>query len=188
MPGGSAFPGVGTCRSREAAIAAQSVPVEGELPPRHLLHCSHCRRKGLLLSFAPRSKFTLDSGAESLDAYLFNKHKIEHQLLAAPAAPSRSPMASAPGSETQRDQSAPRAVRRSGRAGAAPIRRRQALTPQPSRRPTPIDGPRLVRLVRHHRIRSTIRSIEGAGPVVARPADPAERRLRRGPRWSACSS
>ncbi len=32
--------------------------------------------------------------------------------------------------------------------------------------------PRLVRLVRHDRIRSIIRSIEGAGPVVARPADP----------------
>ncbi len=60
---------------------AVTFTVEGELPTTAIsCNCSHCRRKSLLLSFAPRSEFTLNSGAEVLDAYLFNKHKIEHRF------------------------------------------------------------------------------------------------------------
>lgn len=43
-------------------------------------NCSHCRRKGFLLSFVPKAAFTLKSGADTLRQYTFNKHKIEHQF------------------------------------------------------------------------------------------------------------
>lgn len=43
-------------------------------------NCSHCRRKGLLLSFVPGDAFTLDSGDGALSAYLFNKHAITHRF------------------------------------------------------------------------------------------------------------
>ena len=60
---------------------AVTFSVEGEVPTTAIsCNCSHCRRKGLLLAFAPRSSFTLDSGEEALTTYLFNTHKIEHQF------------------------------------------------------------------------------------------------------------
>jgi hypothetical protein len=43
-------------------------------------NCSICRRKGLLLAFFPAGQFTLQSGADKLRSYTFNKHKIEHQF------------------------------------------------------------------------------------------------------------
>jgi hypothetical protein len=46
-------------------------------------NCSHCRAKGMLLSFFPRSAFTLKSGADAVKPYTFNTHKIEHQFCSA---------------------------------------------------------------------------------------------------------
>ncbi len=43
-------------------------------------NCSHCRRKGFLLSFFPADQFTLIQGEESLRSYTFNTHKIEHRF------------------------------------------------------------------------------------------------------------
>lgn len=43
-------------------------------------NCSHCRRKGLLLSFGPGEQLTIDSGQEALATYLFNRHAIEHRF------------------------------------------------------------------------------------------------------------
>ena len=43
-------------------------------------NCSRCQRLGSVLSFTPRSKFTLRSGGDQLTEYLFNKHKIKHQF------------------------------------------------------------------------------------------------------------
>jgi hypothetical protein len=43
-------------------------------------NCSHCSRKGFLLTFVPADAFTLDSGAESLTEYQFYKHNITHQF------------------------------------------------------------------------------------------------------------
>jgi hypothetical protein len=43
-------------------------------------NCSLCRRKGLLLTFVPRSAMTLHSGADALRTYLFNTHRIRHQF------------------------------------------------------------------------------------------------------------
>ena len=43
-------------------------------------NCSHCRRKGLLLTFMPASSFALDKGEDQLETYLFNKHVIRHRF------------------------------------------------------------------------------------------------------------
>jgi hypothetical protein len=43
-------------------------------------NCSHCRRKGFLLSFVPAAAFTLDSGEEALTTYTFHKHRIRHRF------------------------------------------------------------------------------------------------------------
>jgi hypothetical protein len=41
-------------------------------------NCSRCGRLGSLLSFAPASDFTLQSGEANLTEYQFNKHAIHH--------------------------------------------------------------------------------------------------------------
>jgi len=41
-------------------------------------NCSHCKRKGFLLTFVPDEQFTLKSGADNLTTYHFNKHHIDH--------------------------------------------------------------------------------------------------------------
>ena len=43
-------------------------------------NCSHCYRKGLILTFVPPEAFTLTQGAEALSEHTFNKHKIKHQF------------------------------------------------------------------------------------------------------------
>jgi hypothetical protein len=41
-------------------------------------NCSHCQRKGFLLTFIAPSQFTLHSGEQELTAYQFNKKIIQH--------------------------------------------------------------------------------------------------------------
>lgn len=41
-------------------------------------NCSHCHKKGLLLNFVDKDKFTLLSGKENLIEYNFNKKHIRH--------------------------------------------------------------------------------------------------------------
>jgi hypothetical protein len=41
-------------------------------------NCSHCARKGFLLSFVAVEQFRLLQGQDALGEYRFNKHKIEH--------------------------------------------------------------------------------------------------------------
>lgn len=43
-------------------------------------NCSHCSRKGLLLTFVPADEFTLLTGEASLSEYRFNKHVIAHKF------------------------------------------------------------------------------------------------------------
>lgn len=43
-------------------------------------NCSHCSRKGFVLTFVPADQFTLDSGADHLTDYLFYRHNITHQF------------------------------------------------------------------------------------------------------------
>jgi hypothetical protein len=62
---------------------AVAFTVEGDLPAGAMsCNCSHCRRKGFLLTFVPAGQFTLDSGEDSLVTYTFNKHKIRHRFCA----------------------------------------------------------------------------------------------------------
>lgn len=41
-------------------------------------NCSHCSKKGFLLTFTPIERFTLEAGEGSLTEYRFNTHKIAH--------------------------------------------------------------------------------------------------------------
>ena len=65
----------GSCHCGDVAFE-----FEGELKEAIECNCSHCSRKGFLLWFVPREKFTLLQGAEELSTYKFNKHAIAHQF------------------------------------------------------------------------------------------------------------
>jgi hypothetical protein len=52
--------------------------VSMELKQAMECNCSHCSRKGFLLTFVPPEQFTLLSGEEKLRAYHFNKKRIDH--------------------------------------------------------------------------------------------------------------
>ena len=55
--------------------------VAGEAPATAIsCNCSHCRRKGLLLSFSPRSALTVEEGEDQLETYRFNRHRIAHRF------------------------------------------------------------------------------------------------------------
>lgn len=63
---------------------AVAFTVAGELPESALsCNCSHCRRKGLLLTFVQADSFTLDRGHDALATYFFNQHKIAHRFCTA---------------------------------------------------------------------------------------------------------
>jgi hypothetical protein len=60
---------------------AVTFSVEAEIPAEAMsCNCSHCRRKGFLMTFVPSEAFSLASGAERLGEYRFNKHAIGHQF------------------------------------------------------------------------------------------------------------
>jgi hypothetical protein len=55
--------------------------VQGDAPTTAIsCNCSHCRRKGMVLSFVSDDQFAIDSGAEALRSYWFNKEQIEHRF------------------------------------------------------------------------------------------------------------
>jgi len=43
-------------------------------------NCSHCSRKGYLLSFVAREQLTLKTPVENLATYTFNRHFIQHHF------------------------------------------------------------------------------------------------------------
>jgi hypothetical protein len=60
---------------------AVAFTVAGDAPESAMsCNCSHCRRKGFLLTFVSADQFTLDSGEEALTTYTFNRHKILHRF------------------------------------------------------------------------------------------------------------
>src|SRR3546814_17124271 len=66
----------GSCR-----CGAVSYTVEGDIPDTAMsCNCSHCRRKGFLLTFVPIDQFRLESGADKPASYKFNKPNIDQQL------------------------------------------------------------------------------------------------------------
>lgn len=54
--------------------------VEGNFEQAMECNCSHCSRKGYLLWFVPRTQLSVNSGADKLATYTFNKHAIKHQF------------------------------------------------------------------------------------------------------------
>jgi hypothetical protein len=54
--------------------------VQGQFDTAVECNCSHCSRKGYLLWFVPRTDFTLESPADALGTYTFNKHAIKHHF------------------------------------------------------------------------------------------------------------
>jgi hypothetical protein len=52
--------------------------VETDLASVMECNCSHCGKKGFLLNFVDKDKFTLLSGKEHLTEYNFNKKQIRH--------------------------------------------------------------------------------------------------------------
>jgi hypothetical protein len=54
--------------------------VEGEIDRAIECNCSICQRKGSLLWFVPREKFTLLTPEENAADYQFNKHVIHHRF------------------------------------------------------------------------------------------------------------
>jgi hypothetical protein len=52
--------------------------VETDLAKVMECNCSHCSKKGFLLNFVDRDKFTLQSSEDILIEYFFNKKSIRH--------------------------------------------------------------------------------------------------------------
>jgi hypothetical protein len=52
--------------------------VEADLTQTMTCNCSHCEKKGFILTFVPAANFTLLSGEGMLTEYRFNTKKIAH--------------------------------------------------------------------------------------------------------------
>lgn len=64
----------GTCH-----CGAVTFSVKADLPAEAMsCNCSHCRRKGFLLTFVPVEMLSVTSGEDELTEYRFNTHKIAH--------------------------------------------------------------------------------------------------------------
>ena len=66
----------GSCHCGAVAFTVQGEPPESAMS----CNCSHCRRKGFLLTFVPAGQFSLDSGEDKLTTYTFNKHQLKHRF------------------------------------------------------------------------------------------------------------
>ena len=54
--------------------------VETDLEQAFECNCSHCSRKGYLLTFVPLGALNVIGGEESLSTYTFNTHTIRHRF------------------------------------------------------------------------------------------------------------
>ncbi|MBS0447614.1 MAG: GFA family protein [Proteobacteria bacterium] len=54
--------------------------VEGTIEGAMSCNCSICQRKGALMWFVPRASLQLQTPAENLATYTFNKHVIKHHF------------------------------------------------------------------------------------------------------------
>lgn len=68
----------GSCHCGKVAFE-----VEMDLQQAIECNCSHCSRKGYLLTFVPWEAMNLLRGEESLSTYTFNTHTIRHRFCAA---------------------------------------------------------------------------------------------------------
>jgi hypothetical protein len=80
----------GSCHCQAVSYVLADVPSTGIA-----CNCSICRRKGSVLAFFPRAKFTLETSRDALATYTFNKHVIQHHFCktcgCAPFAEGRTP-------------------------------------------------------------------------------------------------
>ena len=59
---------------------AVAIDVEGDIPGEAIsCNCSHCGRKGFLLTFVPRDQAKIVRGEDVLTEYRFNKKVIAHK-------------------------------------------------------------------------------------------------------------
>jgi hypothetical protein len=61
---------------------AVAFEVESDLDQVIECNCSHCLRKGYLLTFVPRGALTVLQGEDRLSTYTFNTHTIRHRFCA----------------------------------------------------------------------------------------------------------
>lgn len=61
---------------------AVAFKVEADLAQVMECNCSHCRRKGYLLTFVPRGALNVSRGEDNLSTYTFNTHTIKHRFCA----------------------------------------------------------------------------------------------------------
>ena len=50
------------------------------LEPVAECNCSHCQRKGYLLSFHARERLAVQAGEDALSTYSFHQHRIAHKF------------------------------------------------------------------------------------------------------------
>jgi hypothetical protein len=62
-----------------------AVRYEAEADPGQAMqcNCSHCEKKGFILTFTPVENFRLLAGEARLTEYRFNKHQIAHRFCSA---------------------------------------------------------------------------------------------------------
>jgi hypothetical protein len=65
----------GSCHCGDVAFE-----FEGDFKEVVECNCSHCSRKGYLLTFVPRERFVLKTDEAKLSTYMFNRHVIEHRF------------------------------------------------------------------------------------------------------------
>ena len=57
---------------------AVSYEVDVDIDTAITCNCSRCQKLGSVLAFAPRTSFSVKSGAADLTEFLFNKKQIQH--------------------------------------------------------------------------------------------------------------
>lgn len=68
----------GACHCRAVTFEVTAQPFTAGM----VCNCSHCHKKGLVLTFVPRDQFSLKRGESNLTHYTFNKGVIDHQFCA----------------------------------------------------------------------------------------------------------
>ncbi len=58
---------------------AVTLRVEADITEAIRCNCSHCKRKGMLLAFVPKSQVNV-TGGDTMTTYLFNKKVIQHKF------------------------------------------------------------------------------------------------------------
>lgn len=66
---------IGSCH-----CGAVKYEVNAEFTEAMRCNCSHCKRKGFLLGFAPNESFKLIEGEDEQTMYHFNTDRIDHQF------------------------------------------------------------------------------------------------------------